>query len=193
MCLNLSRFLIGLFFHFVFDFGACPYLTRVISHSELCYSQESQANGWQVIGLKAAYGSKRLKPFYRFPEHGIDQPTILIVGGSGIGFSKSAERQCDRFIHVPGLSRMAMAFGEDASLPVPIVSGIAMSKLVGGRMAAAAGSDGSGRKAGGAEGFESENDTPIPWMESPPEWEVPEPKSKGKGNQISHTRNNTRP
>ncbi|KAF9336043.1 hypothetical protein BGZ91_010189, partial [Linnemannia elongata] len=163
------------------------------------FIKESQANGWQVIGLKAAYGSKRLKPFYRFPKRGIDQPTILIVGGSGVGFSKSAERQCDSFIHVPGLSHMKMAFGEVASLPVPVVSGIAMSKLVGGRMAdtaaaaAAAGTDSSDRKVGGeAEGFDSENDEPIPWIGSPPDWEVPAPKSKGKGNQISNAGNNTR-
>ncbi|KAG0060022.1 hypothetical protein BGZ89_012605 [Linnemannia elongata] len=171
-----------------------PYAVRTL----VKFIKESQANGWQVIGLKAAYGSKRLKPFYSFPKHGIDQPTILIVGGSGVGFSKSAERQCDSFIHVPGLSHMKMAFGEVASLPVPVVSGIAMSKLVGGRMAdtaaaAVAGTDSSDRKVGGeAEGFDSKNDEPTPWIGSPPEWEVPAPKSKGKGNQISNTRNDTR-
>ncbi|KAF9545566.1 hypothetical protein EC957_010875 [Mortierella hygrophila] len=156
------------------------------------FIKESQANGWQVIGLKAAYGSKRLIPFYRFPKHGVDQPTILIVGGSEVGITKSAERQCDSFIHVPGLSHTAMAFGEVASLPVPVISGIAISKLVGGRMADAAGSDGSDRKAGGAEGFDSENEEPIPWVGSLPQWEVPMLRSKGKGNQTSHTRNDIR-
>ncbi|KAF9148570.1 hypothetical protein BG015_009700 [Linnemannia schmuckeri] len=158
------------------------------------FIKESQANGWQVIGLKAAYGSKRLKPFYTFPKHGIDQPTVLIVGGSGVGISKSAERQCDSFIHIPTLSRMAMSFGEVASLPVPVVSGIAMSRLVGGRLAAA-GSDNSDWRAGGGGGVEEydrENNTPDPWIGSPPEWEVPVPKSKGKGNQVGHTRNDTR-
>jgi hypothetical protein len=157
--------------------------------------QESQANGWQVIGLKAAYGSKRLKPFYTFPGTGIDRPTILIVGGSGLGISKSAERQCDSFIHVPVLSRMAPSFGQVISLPVPVVSGIAMSRLIGGRFAASGSDMKTGQAApggGGVDDYDNEINRPVPWVGSPPEWELAIPKSKGKGNQVTHTRKDPR-
>ncbi|KAG0212106.1 Ribose methyltransferase [Mortierella sp. NVP41] len=145
------------------------------------FIKASRENGWQVVGLKAAYGSKRLRPFYTLPRTGIDRPTILILGGDGLGFSKSAERQCDGFIHVPTLSTMVTAI-EANTLPMPVVSGIVMSKLLAGRMAhkkkemSLLDRSKEGRK--GQVEDDDDDVAPVPWQGSPPEWELLTRKAK---------------
>ncbi|KAG0369777.1 Ribose methyltransferase [Mortierella sp. AD032] len=155
------------------------------------FIKESQGNGWQVIGIKAAYGSKRMNPFYKFPSTGIDRPTVLVLGSNGLRLHKNTERQCDSFIHVPTLTPMMT--GVD-SLPVPVISGIIMSRLVAGRSIGAAGNDENRKvkssvdKSRKGQAVEDESFMSASWTEengSPPEWEEAVPRLRGKGNQNS--------
>ncbi|KAF9120157.1 hypothetical protein BGW39_011631 [Mortierella sp. 14UC] len=157
------------------------------------FIKESQVNGWQVIGIKAAYGSKRMKPFYNFPATGIDRPTVLVLGGNGLGLSKNVERHCDGFVHVPTLARMATDVN---ALPVPVVSGIVMSRLVAGRLATSAADDEKRkalldmrRKAQVVGDDDDDYVSPDPWLEgnSPPEWEELAPGLKEKITQTRYT------
>ncbi|KAF9904724.1 hypothetical protein EC991_002361 [Linnemannia zychae] len=163
-------------------------------HSIIKFIKESQANGWQVIGIKAAYGSKRMKPFYKFPSTGINRPTVLVVGSDGLELQKSVGRHCDGFIHVPTLARMTT---EANTLPVSVVSGIVMSRLVADRLGTAAAAGDEKKRAfvdkSRNERAVDDDDyiSPDPWVEgaSPPEWEEVAFGLKPKGIRYSNNRN----
>ncbi|KAG0273415.1 hypothetical protein BGZ95_010760 [Linnemannia exigua] len=94
------------------------------------FIKKSQENGWHVVGAHVTYGSKRNRPLQTWPETGVDQPTLLIMGSEGNGLRKQIMNQCDSFIQIPALT--SSATGVD-SLNVSVATGIILSKLMGGR------------------------------------------------------------
>ncbi|KAG0372177.1 hypothetical protein BGX24_000602 [Mortierella sp. AD032] len=94
------------------------------------FIKKSQENGWHVVGAHVTYGSKRNRPLHTWPETGVDQPTLLIMGSEGNGLRKQIMEQCDSFIQIPTLT--SSATGVD-SLNVSVATGIILSKLMGGR------------------------------------------------------------
>ncbi|KAG9068163.1 hypothetical protein KI688_011758 [Linnemannia hyalina] len=94
------------------------------------FIKKSQENGWHVVGAHVTYGSKRNRPLHTWPETGVDQPTLLIMGSEGNGLRKQVMNQCDSFIQIPTLS--GAPTGVD-SLNVSVATGIILSKLMGGR------------------------------------------------------------
>ncbi|KAG0049289.1 hypothetical protein BGZ83_005899 [Gryganskiella cystojenkinii] len=94
------------------------------------FIQNSQKNGWHVVGAHVTYGSKRNQPIHRWPETGVSQPTILIMGSEGDGLRKQIVNQCDSFIQIPNLSKITSNVD---SLNVGVATGIILTKLMGGR------------------------------------------------------------
>ncbi|KAG0254869.1 hypothetical protein BG011_005463 [Mortierella polycephala] len=94
------------------------------------FIQMSKENGWHVVGAHVTYGSKRTRPLHTWPETGVDQPTLLIMGNEGNGLRKQIMNQCDSFIQVPCLSLIPSNVD---SLNVSVATGIILSKLMGGR------------------------------------------------------------
>ncbi|KAF9583804.1 hypothetical protein BGW38_008475 [Lunasporangiospora selenospora] len=94
------------------------------------FIQESQKAGWYVVGAHVTYGSKRNRPIHTWPETGVSQPTLLVLGNEGNGLRKQIMRQCDAFIQIPPL---ALRESEVDSLNVSVATGIILSKLMGGR------------------------------------------------------------
>ena len=82
------------------------------------------------MGAHVTYGSKRNRPIHKWPETGVDQPTLLVMGSEGDGLRKQIMNQCDSFIQVPNLS---MIDSNVDSLNVSVATGIILSKLMGGR------------------------------------------------------------
>ncbi|GJJ68056.1 21S rRNA (GM2251-2'-O)-methyltransferase [Entomortierella parvispora] len=94
------------------------------------FIQNSQKNGWHVVGAHVTYGSKRNRPLQKWPDTGVTQPTILVMGGEGDGIRKQIQNQCDSFIQIPNLSQIETNVD---SLNVGVATGIILSKLMGGR------------------------------------------------------------
>ncbi|KAF9373957.1 hypothetical protein CPB97_000216 [Podila verticillata] len=94
------------------------------------FIKNSQANGWHVVGAHVTYGSKRNRPIHQWPETGVDQPTLLIMGSEGNGLRKQIMNQCDSFIQIPCLSTIKSNVD---SLNVSVATGVILSKLMGGR------------------------------------------------------------
>ncbi|KAF9409214.1 hypothetical protein BGZ94_002027, partial [Podila epigama] len=94
------------------------------------FLKNSQANGWHVVGAHVTYGSKRNRPIHKWPETGVDQPTILVMGSEGNGLRKQIMNVCDSFIQVPSLSSIETNVD---SLNVSVATGVILSKLMGGR------------------------------------------------------------
>ncbi|KAF9125690.1 hypothetical protein BGW39_007216 [Mortierella sp. 14UC] len=94
------------------------------------FIKKSQENGWHVVGAHVTYGSKRNRPLHNWPETGVDQPTLLIMGSEGNGLRKQIMNQCDSFIQIPTLA--SSPTGVD-SLNVSVATGVILSKLMGGR------------------------------------------------------------
>lgn len=76
------------------------------------------------------YGSKRNRPIHHWPETGVDQPTLLVMGSEGNGLRKQIMNQCDSFIQIPSLSTI---HSNVDSLNVSVATGVILSKLMGGR------------------------------------------------------------
>ncbi|KAF9963330.1 hypothetical protein BGZ73_002315, partial [Actinomortierella ambigua] len=87
-------------------------------------------NGWQVVGAHVSYGSKRTLPLHKWPETGVDRPTILVVGNEGSGLRKMVVRQCDYLAQIPALSPVD---GVVDSLNVSTAAGILLARFVGAR------------------------------------------------------------
>ncbi|KAF8936170.1 hypothetical protein BGZ58_004494 [Dissophora ornata] len=94
------------------------------------FIQDSQKNGWHVVGAHVTFGSKRSRPLHTWPDTGVDQPTLLVMGSEGNGLRKQIMNQCDSFIQVPSLGT---AVSNVDSLNVSVATGIILSKLMGGR------------------------------------------------------------
>ncbi|KAF9189052.1 hypothetical protein BGZ51_000161 [Haplosporangium sp. Z 767] len=94
------------------------------------FIQRTKENGWHVVGAHVTYGSKRTRPIHAWPETGVDQPTLLIMGNEGNGLRKQIMNQCDSFIQIPCLSVIPSNVD---SLNVSVATGIILSKLMGGR------------------------------------------------------------
>ncbi|KAF9901690.1 hypothetical protein EC991_005795 [Linnemannia zychae] len=94
------------------------------------FIKKSQENGWHVVGAHVTYGSKRSRPIHTWPETGVDQPTLLVMGSEGNGLRKQIMNQCDSFIQIPTLA--GVHTGVD-SLNVSVATGVILSKLMGGR------------------------------------------------------------
>ncbi|KAF9360164.1 hypothetical protein BGX34_007919 [Mortierella sp. NVP85] len=92
--------------------------------------QESQANGWDVIGAHISFGSKRNRPLHTWPETGVDKPTLLIVGNEGKGLRDQIAKQCDAFIQIPNVNAEESVV---ESLNVSVATGIVLAKLMNGR------------------------------------------------------------
>lgn len=82
------------------------------------------------MGAHVTYGSKRNRPIHQWPETGVDQPTLLIMGSEGNGLRKQIMNQCDSFIQIPCLSTIKSNVD---SLNVSVATGVILSKLMGGR------------------------------------------------------------
>ncbi|KAF9949874.1 hypothetical protein BGZ72_008366 [Mortierella alpina] len=94
------------------------------------FIKQSQENGWHVVGAHATYGSKRSRPLHTWPDTGVDQPTILVMGNEGNGLRKQIMDLCDSFIQVPSMSTLESNVD---SLNVSVATGVILSKLMGGR------------------------------------------------------------
>ncbi|KAG0097660.1 hypothetical protein BGZ93_002276 [Podila epicladia] len=94
------------------------------------FIKNSQENGWHVVGAHVTYGSKRNRPIHQWPETGVDQPTLLVMGSEGNGLRKQIMNQCDSFIQIPNLSTI---HSNVDSLNVSVATGVILSKFMGGR------------------------------------------------------------
>ncbi|KAG0034541.1 hypothetical protein BGZ82_005726 [Podila clonocystis] len=94
------------------------------------FIKNSQENGWHVVGAHVTYGSKRNRPIHQWPETGVEQPTLLVMGSEGNGLRKQIMNQCDSFIQIPSLSTI---HSNVDSLNVSVATGVILSKLMGGR------------------------------------------------------------
>ncbi|KAG9327513.1 hypothetical protein KVV02_000462 [Mortierella alpina] len=94
------------------------------------FIKQSQENGWHVVGAHATHGSKRSRPLHTWPDTGVDQPTILVMGNEGNGLRKQIMDLCDSFIQVPSMSTLQSNVD---SLNVSVATGVILSKLMGGR------------------------------------------------------------
>ncbi|KAF9925632.1 hypothetical protein FBU30_004617 [Linnemannia zychae] len=94
------------------------------------FIKKSQKNGWYVVGADVANDSKRNRSIQTWPETGVDQPTLLIMGSEGDGLRKHIKDLCDSFVQIPTLS--SDETGVD-SLNVSVATGIILSRLMGGR------------------------------------------------------------
>ncbi|KAF9963625.1 hypothetical protein BGZ70_007287 [Mortierella alpina] len=94
------------------------------------FIKQSQENGWHVVGAHATHGSKRSRPFHTWPDTGVDQPTILVMGNEGNGLRKQIMDLCDSFMQVPSMSTLQSNVD---SLNVSVATGVILSKLMGGR------------------------------------------------------------
>ncbi|KAG0200386.1 hypothetical protein BGX28_006531 [Mortierella sp. GBA30] len=94
------------------------------------FIKQSQENGWHVVGAHVTYGSKRSRPLHTWPDTGVDQPTVLVMGNEGSGLRKQIMDLCDSFIQIPCMSSLESNVD---SLNVSVATGVILSKLMGGR------------------------------------------------------------
>ncbi|KAI1316038.1 hypothetical protein EDD11_010502 [Mortierella claussenii] len=102
----------------------------VTSLARFLQASESKKNGWHVVGAHASQTSMRNRPLHLWPETGVDQPTLLVMGSEGNGLRKHVMEQCDTFIQIPTINSIASNVD---SLNVSVATGIILSKLMGGR------------------------------------------------------------
>ncbi|KAK3824828.1 MAG: hypothetical protein J3Q66DRAFT_326138 [Benniella sp.] len=95
------------------------------------FVQASQTNGWHVVGAHVTFGSPRIKPPHKWPSQGVDRPTLLVIGSSGVEISKQVQKKCDSFIVVPDISRTPSVV---RYMDAPVVAGIAIATLMSGRL-----------------------------------------------------------
>lgn len=88
-------------------------------------------NGWHVAGAHVTFGSPRIKPPHKWPSQGVNHPTILVIGSSGVEVSKQVHKKCDSFIVVPDISRSPSVV---RFMDGPVVAGIVMATLMSGRL-----------------------------------------------------------
>jgi hypothetical protein len=88
-------------------------------------------NGWHVVGAHVTFGSPRIKPPHKWPSQGVDRPTLLVIGSSGVEISKQIQKKCDSFIVVPDISRSPSVV---RYMDGPVVAGIAIATLMSGRL-----------------------------------------------------------
>ncbi|KAF9982584.1 Ribose methyltransferase [Modicella reniformis] len=111
--------------------GAMEMKTIYPIQSLIKFIMESQSNGWHVVGAHVTYGSPRIKPFSAWPQEGVESPTILVIGGSGIEITKQIQKKCDSFILVPNISPIPSIVTD---LYPPVIAGVALSTLLAGRL-----------------------------------------------------------
>ncbi|KAF9362553.1 hypothetical protein BGX34_005944 [Mortierella sp. NVP85] len=95
------------------------------------FVQASQMNGWHVVGAHVTFGSPRIKPPHQWPSQGVDRPTLLVIGSSGVEISKQIQKKCDSFIVVPDISRFPSVV---RYMDGPVVAGIVIATLMSGRL-----------------------------------------------------------
>ncbi|KAF9925122.1 hypothetical protein FBU30_005015 [Linnemannia zychae] len=160
------------------------------------FFRESKANGWQIVSVKPAFGSKRLNALHKFPASltsGVTQPTVLILGGDGSRPSKISDRQSDQYIHVPEMTPFKTSV---TSLSLPELSSIVLSKLLGDRLVVTGRTSTKNRtteRQRQRDGdSQPDSDTLpasfLPWRAGRPEWEEISPKKLGSLITWSHNR-----
>lgn len=93
--------------------------------------QDSQKNGWHIVGAHVTFGSPRIKPVHTWSQGGVDHPTILVIGDSGVAISKQVQKKCDSFLVVPDISRSLSVV---KYMDTPDTVGVAIATLMGGRL-----------------------------------------------------------